>query len=90
MIPSGGMSASLCLLFPHPFLLFTGPTVVFSALLIHIYIYFCRDLQDARKKLTDMENKRKNSGEEAERLRNAVQEAAGKSIRKSMVDADAW
>ena len=38
-----------------------------------------RDLQDARKKLNDMENKRKNSGEEAERLRNAVQEAADKA-----------
>jgi hypothetical protein len=31
--------------------------------------------QDTRKKLSEMENKRKNSGEEAERLRNALQEA---------------
>ena len=31
--------------------------------------------QDTRKKLAEMENKRKNSGEEAERLRNALQEA---------------
>ena len=32
-------------------------------------------VQDTRKKLSEMENKRKNSGEEAERLRNALQEA---------------
>ena len=32
-------------------------------------------LKDTRKKLSEMENKRKNSGEEAERLRNALQEA---------------
>jgi predicted nucleic acid-binding Zn-ribbon protein len=38
-----------------------------------------RDLQDARKKLNDMENKRKNSGEEAEKLRNALQEAVDKA-----------
>ncbi len=42
-------------------------------------ILLFRDLQDARKKLNDMENKRKNSGEEAERLRNAVQEASEKA-----------
>ena len=30
-----------------------------------------RDLQDARKKLSEMDNKRKNSGEEAEKLRTA-------------------
>ncbi|XP_023344565.1 structural maintenance of chromosomes protein 3-like [Eurytemora carolleeae] len=38
-----------------------------------------RDLQDARKKLSDMDNKRKNSGEEAEKLRNALQEAVDKA-----------
>jgi len=38
-----------------------------------------RDLQDARKKLSDMENKRKNSGEEAERLRTNLQEAGEKA-----------
>ena len=41
--------------------------------------FFGRDLQDARKKLSDMENKRKNSGEEAEKLRNALQEAVDKA-----------
>ena len=44
-----------------------------------------RDLQDARKKLNDMENKRKNSGEEAEKLRNAVQEAGEKAKLASKV-----
>merc|ERR1719266_12489 len=38
-----------------------------------------RDLQDARKKLNDMENKRKNSGEEAEKLRTDLQEAGEKA-----------
>jgi len=38
-----------------------------------------RDLQDARKKLNDMDNKRKNSGEEAEKLRQALQEAGEKA-----------
>jgi hypothetical protein len=42
-----------------------------------------RDLQDARKKLNDMENKRKNSGEEAEKLRNALQEAVDKAKNAS-------
>ena len=38
-----------------------------------------RDLQDARKKLSEMDNKRKNSGEEAEKLRTALQEAGDKA-----------
>merc|ERR1712098_264698 len=38
-----------------------------------------RDLQDARKKLNDMDNKRKNSGEEAGKLRQALQEAGEKA-----------
>ena len=33
--------------------------------------------------MNDMENKRKNSGEEAEKLRNAVQEAAEKAKNAS-------
>eukprot|EP00096_Caligus_rogercresseyi_P011256 TRINITY_DN4374_c0_g1_i1.p1 TRINITY_DN4374_c0_g1~~TRINITY_DN4374_c0_g1_i1.p1 ORF type:complete len:1212 (-),score=525.73 TRINITY_DN4374_c0_g1_i1:216-3815(-) len=39
------------------------------------YTIHDRDLQETRRKLSDMENKRKNSGEEAEKLRNALQEA---------------
>ena len=39
------------------------------------YTIHDRELQDTRKKLSDMENKRKNSGEEAERLRNELQES---------------
>ena len=39
------------------------------------YTIHDKDLQDTRKKLAEMENKRKNSGDEAERLRNALQEA---------------
>ena len=38
-----------------------------------------RDLQDAQKKLSGMENKRKNSGEEAEKLRTDLQEAGEKA-----------
>ena len=38
-------------------------------------MYLLSKTQDTRKKLSEMENKRKNSGEEAERLRNALQEA---------------
>ena len=37
------------------------------------YTIHDRELQDTRKKLSDMENRRKNSGEEAERLRNELQ-----------------
>merc|ERR1712228_741681 len=36
-----------------------------------------------RKKLADMDDRRKNSGEEAEKLRNAVQEAADKARNTS-------
>ena len=39
------------------------------------YTIHDRELQETRKKLNDMENKRKNSGDEAEKLRNALQEA---------------
>ncbi len=39
------------------------------------YTIHDRELQDTRKKLSDMENRRKNSGDEAEKLRNALQEA---------------
>lgn len=52
------------------------------------YTIHDRELQDTRKKLSDMENKRKNSGEEAERLRNALQEAqdAAKAANKEVKD----
>ena len=46
------------------------------------YTIHDRELQDTRKKLSDMENKRKTSGEDAERLRNELQESVG-SIPKS-------
>ena len=39
------------------------------------YTIHDRELQETRKKLSEMENKRKNSGEEAERLRNELQDA---------------
>jgi len=39
------------------------------------YTIHDRELQETRKKLSEMENKRKNSGEEAERLRNDLQDA---------------
>merc|ERR1711868_27409 len=39
------------------------------------YTIHDRELQETRKKLSDMENKRKNSGDEAERLRNELQDA---------------
>merc|ERR1712179_626991 len=39
------------------------------------YTIHDRELQETRKKLSEMENKRKNSGEVAERLRNALQDA---------------
>ena len=48
------------------------------------YTIHDRELQDTRKKLSDMENKRKNSGEEAERLRNELQESVV-SISQSVV-----
>jgi len=47
------------------------------------YTIHDRDLQDTRKKLADMDDRRKNSGEEAEKLRNAVQEAADKARNTS-------
>merc|ERR1712241_62536 len=39
------------------------------------YTIHDRELQETRKKLTEMENKRKNSGDDAERLRNELQDA---------------
>ena len=39
------------------------------------YTIHDRELQETRKKLSEMENKRKNSGEEAENLRNQLQDA---------------
>merc|ERR1712021_132070 len=39
------------------------------------YTIHDRELQETRKKLSEMESKRKNSGEEAERLRNELQDA---------------
>ena len=39
------------------------------------YTIHDRELQDTRKKLTDMENKRKNSGADAEKNRAELQEA---------------
>lgn len=52
------------------------------------YTIHDKDLQDTRKKLSEMENKRKNSGEEAERLRNALQEAqeSAKNASKELKD----
>jgi len=52
------------------------------------YTIHDRELQDTRKKLSDMENKRKNSGDEAERLRNALQEAqdAAKGASREVKD----
>merc|ERR1712001_816727 len=39
------------------------------------YTIHGRELQETRKKLTEMEKKRKNSGDDAERLRNELQDA---------------
>ena len=39
------------------------------------YTIHDRELQETRKKLSEMENKRKNSGDEAEKLRNELQDA---------------
>ena len=39
------------------------------------YTIHDRELQETRKKLSEMENRRKNSGDEAERLRNELQDA---------------
>jgi structural maintenance of chromosome 3 (chondroitin sulfate proteoglycan 6) len=39
------------------------------------YTIHDRDLQETRKKLSEMEGRRKNSGEDAERLRNELQDA---------------
>merc|ERR1719412_1831489 len=39
------------------------------------YTIHDRELQETRKKLSEMENKRKNSGDDAERLRNELQDA---------------
>ena len=52
------------------------------------YTIHDRELQDTRKKLTEMESKRKNSGEEAERLRNALQDAqdSAKAANKEVKD----
>ena len=52
------------------------------------YTIHDRELQDTKKKLSEMENKRKNSGEEAERLRNALQDAqdAAKAASKDVKD----
>ena len=52
------------------------------------YTIHDRELQDTRKKLSDMENRRKNSGEEAERLRSALQEAqdAAKQASREVKD----
>merc|ERR1719412_1348901 len=52
------------------------------------YTIHDRELQDTRKKLSEMENKRKNSGEVAERLRNALQDAqdSAKAANKEVKD----
>lgn len=52
------------------------------------YTIHDRDLQETRKKLSDMESRRKNSGDEAERLRNALQDAqdAAKAASKEVKD----
>ena len=52
------------------------------------YTIHDRELQETRKKLSDMENRRKNSGDEAERLRNALQEAqeAAKATSREVKD----
>jgi len=47
------------------------------------YTIHDRDLQDTRKKLNEMEDRRKNSGVEAEKLREAIQEAAEKAKNTS-------
>ena len=52
------------------------------------YTIHDRELQETRKKLSEMENKRKNSGEEAERLRNDLQDAQdnAKTAQKEVKD----
>merc|ERR1719412_377873 len=52
------------------------------------YTIHDRELQDTRKKLAEMESKRKNSGEVAERLRNALQDAqdSAKAANKEVKD----
>lgn len=52
------------------------------------YTIHDRELQETRKKLSDMENKRKNSGDEAEKLRNGLGEAqeAAKVSSKEVKD----
>ena len=52
------------------------------------YTIHDRELQETRKKLSEMENKRKNSGEEAERLRNELQDAqdSAKASSKEVKD----
>merc|ERR1719412_2911258 len=52
------------------------------------YTIHDRELQETRKKMSEMENKRKNSGEEAERLRNDLQDAqdSAKTASKEVKD----
>ncbi|XP_059093382.1 structural maintenance of chromosomes protein 3-like [Tigriopus californicus] len=52
------------------------------------YTIHDRELQETRKKLNEMESKRKNSGDDAERLRNALQEAqdSAKSASREVKD----